>query len=78
METHSGAKDAAVTGKLNEMLQSSIDAWMPVRNVVDARLVSRPTPEIRTKLESALKQAIADFCQQFFDLLAKMADAVHA
>ncbi len=73
-ETHTGAKDAAVTGKLNEMLQSSIDAWMPVRNVVDARLVSRPTPEIRTKLDSALKQAVADFCQQLFELLAKMVD----
>ena len=49
-------------------------AWMPVRNVVDARLVSRPALEIRTKLESALKQAVTDFCQQFFDLLAKMVD----
>lgn len=73
-ETHAGAKDAVVTGKLKEMLQSSFDAWMPVRNVVDARLVSRPKAEIQTKLESALKQAVADFCQQFFDLLARMVD----
>ncbi len=73
-ETHVEAKAVAVKSKLNEMLQSSVDAWMPARNVVDARLVSRAKSEIQTRLESALKQAVADFCQQFFDLLAKMVD----
>ena len=73
-ETHVEAKTVAMKSKLSEMLQSSVDAWMPARNVVDARLVSRAKSEIQTRLESALKQAVADFCQQFFDLLAKMVD----
>ena len=73
-ETHVEAKAVAMTSKLNEMLQTSADAWMPARNVVDARLVSRAKAEVQTRLESALKQAVADFCQQFFDLLAKMVD----
>lgn len=73
-ETNVVAREAVLSGQLAEMLDAAVGAWLPTRNVVDARLASRPLAEVRERLEAALTQAVADFGRQLFELLARLVD----
>lgn len=73
-ETHVAARDTVLAAKLNEMLAQAACDWLPLRNVLDAKLVSRDVPTLRTELNTALSAAVADFTRQFFELLAKLVD----
>jgi hypothetical protein len=73
-ETNVVAREAVLSGQLSEMLDAAVGAWLPTRNVVDARLASRPLAEVRERLDAALTQAVADFGRQLFDLLARLVD----
>ena len=73
-ETHEQARDAALQSKLSEMLSAAASDWLPTRNIIDARLVSRPVDELRQRLDTALQQAVGQFCGGFFESLAKLVD----
>jgi hypothetical protein len=73
-ETNVVAREAVLSEQLSEMLDAAIGAWLPTRNVVDARLASRPLAEVRERLDAALTQAVADFGRQLFELLARLVD----
>jgi hypothetical protein len=68
------ARDAVLSEQLREMLDAAVGQWLPTRNVVDARLASRPISEVRERLDAALTAAVADFSKQLFDLLARLVD----
>jgi len=73
-ETHEQARDAALQAKLGEMLSAAAVDWLPTRNIIDARLVSRPVNELRQQLDAALDHAVSQFCVGFFESLAKLVD----
>ncbi len=73
-ETNVNARDAVLAAKLNEMLAQAACGWMPTRNVLDAKLVSKDVVTLKTELSTAVADAVADFTRQFFELLAKLVD----
>lgn len=73
-ETNWIARDAVLSEQLSEMLDAAVSEWPPTRNVVDAQLVSRPLAEVRSRLDAALTEAVADFARQLFELLARLVD----
>ena len=48
--------------------------WRPLANILDASLISLPVPTLRSRLDAALGEAVDEFTQQFFELLAKLVD----
>jgi len=73
-DTYESARDEVIQTSLDEMLKQAASNWLPARNVIDARLVSRPVAEVRQRLEQALDNAVREFCSQFFELLARCVD----
>jgi hypothetical protein len=73
-ETNVVGRDAALSGQLSEMLNEAAGPWFPTRNIVDARLASRPLSEVRQRLETALTKAVSDFGRQLFELMARLVD----
>jgi hypothetical protein len=73
-ETHAAARDAALQSERDDMLRQAACDWFPPRNVLDAKLVSRPVPEVRRRLDQAITEAVAEFTKQLFALFAKLVD----
>jgi len=73
-ETHAAARDAALQSERDDMLRQAACDWFPPRNVLDAKLVSRPVSEVRPRLDQAITQAAAEFTKQLFVLFAKLVD----
>ncbi len=74
-ETHVQSRDEAMGKKLDEMFSHAEYAWSPLRNVLNAKLVSLPGSALRETLNEALSEAVRDFSKQFIELLAKLVDA---
>ncbi|MCY2994770.1 MAG: hypothetical protein NTY19_43950 [Planctomycetota bacterium] len=68
------ARDAVLSAKLNEMLVQAACDWLPARNILDGPLVSQPVSIIRSRLETALADAVSEFVKQFSELLAKLVE----
>lgn len=73
-ETHAAARDAALKSERDDMLRKATCDWFPPRNVLDAKLVSRPVSEVRTRLDQAITQAVTEFTKHLFALFAKLVD----
>jgi len=73
-ETHAAARDAALKSERDDMLRKAACDWFPPRNVLDAKLVSRPVSEVRRRLDQAIADAVAEFTKQLFALFAKLVD----
>ena len=73
-ETNIVARDSALAAKLDEMLSQASADWLPVANVLDAKLVAQPVAVLRGQLQTALSEAVADFAKQFLELLARLVD----
>ncbi len=73
-KTHVGARDAVLAKKLDEMFSRAAAHWLPMKNVLDAKVVAQPVSVLRDQLRTALSEAAADFAKQFFELLARLVD----
>lgn len=73
-ETHAPARERALNSQLSEMLRSAGDSWLPVRNILQAKLVSPPLPELRQRLHESLANGVKEFSNEFFELLARLVD----
>ncbi len=73
-ETHAAARDAALKSERDDMLRKATCDWFPPRNVLDAKLVSRPVSEVRRRLDQAIADAVTEFTKQLFALFAKLVD----
>ena len=73
-ETNVNARDAALRAKLDEMLANAACDWLPIRNILDEKLVSQHVSTLRNHLGVALAAAVAEFAKQFFELLAKLVE----
>jgi len=73
-ETNVSGRDAALAAKLDAMLTEAACDWLPIKNVLDARVVSQSVALLRPKLQTAINEAVDDFARQFFELLAKLVE----
>jgi hypothetical protein len=73
-ETNVSGRDAALAAKLDAMLTEAACDWLPIKNVLDARVVSQSVALLRPQLQTAIDEAVADFATQFFELLAKLVE----
>lgn len=73
-ETHEQARDAAMRTELEDMVQKAACDWPKPRNILDARLVSRPVSEVRERLNQVITEGVADFTNGLFALFAKLVD----
>lgn len=73
-ETYLPARDKALKSQLSAMLSEAGDSWLPIRNILQAKLVSQPLPELRQRLHDALVTGVKEFSTEFFELLARLVD----
>jgi|GEM_PF-632544 len=73
-ETHAPARERALNSQLSEMLSGAGDSWLPIRNILQAKLVSQPLAELRLRLHEALASGVKEFSTEFFELLARLVD----
>ena len=73
-EVNVKARNVAMDEKLDEMLADAACDWQRPENVLSAKLVSQHVTTLRNNLEKSLRDAVADFTKQFFELLAKLVD----
>jgi hypothetical protein len=71
----SDERQSVLKEKLDELLAKAAHHWLPVRNILDAKLVSQPITSLRQQLDATLSQACDDFVKNFFELLARLVDA---
>ena len=72
--THDGARRDVMNQRLEEMLKQSACDWHPIRNILDAPLVSQDPSRLRNKLDEELTEVIRGFSVQLFEMLAKLVD----
>lgn len=63
-ETNVSGRDAALAAKLDAMLTEAACDWLPIKNVLDARVVSQSVALLRPKLQTAIDEAVADFARR--------------
>jgi hypothetical protein len=73
-ETHAGARDETLKHKLSAMLQKAGLDWPPIRNELNAKLVSKAPEVLRHYLSQAIEKTAYDFSEQMFEALARLVD----
>jgi hypothetical protein len=73
-KTHTEARDAVLSGKLDEMMTQAFAAWLPAKNSLTASLLSSSPDVVVEKLNASLVDEVASFSRQFVELLNRMVD----
>jgi len=73
-ETHEEAREAVLSGKLEETMAQAFLDWMPAKNIVTAALLSQPHEDYTAQLSSSLSDEVTHFSRQLFEMMQRMVD----
>jgi hypothetical protein len=72
--THEGARDEAITKKVEQLVAQVATKWPPVKTILNPPFLLQSPEVIRAALDAELRQYVKAFVNRIFQALAKLVD----